>query len=300
MPGPPAPPRPGELDAVVAFVAAQQARPDRRISYVGTEEAGIAAELDGLAPPWATTVRVVRDGTGDGLAGVVVVECDEDLGRAWIVGPWVDRDGDGWLVTAGALVDAALAQLPPAVTQYEMSGEVAHGLLAELAARRGWPGGEPSHLLVVDAAVAATWPAGGLALRPAAAGDVAGIRALHDAEFPDTYASVAELVAGALDGTRVVLVAESDAGAGIAGYAAGEVHHDGEGFLGFVAVDPAARRAGVGRELVVATTRGLLERSSLGRVALTVHDHLAPARALYRELGFRPTETLVAYRSWTG
>jgi len=121
---------------------------------------------------------------------------------------------------------------------------------------------------------------------------------LHDVEFPDTYASVPQLVDGHLDGSRVVLVAEDGHG-GVAGYTAGEVHGDGEGFIDFVAVDPAARGAGVGRQLVVAITRQLLDRSPLGRVSLTVQGHRTPARALYERLGFRPDGTVIAYRSWT-
>ena len=68
----PARPDPDELGAVVAFVAAQQARPDRNIAYVGTDADTIRADLDGLHPPWATTARVLRDATG--LVGVVAVE----------------------------------------------------------------------------------------------------------------------------------------------------------------------------------------------------------------------------------
>jgi hypothetical protein len=61
----------------------------------------------------------------------------------------------------------------------------------------------------------------------------------------------------------VGLVADEGHG-GVAGYAAGEVHDDGEGFIDFVAVDPASRGTGVGRQLVVAITRQLLDRSMLG------------------------------------
>lgn len=43
----PVSPNPDELDDVVAFIAAQQAHRDRRITYVGTEAAGILAELRG-------------------------------------------------------------------------------------------------------------------------------------------------------------------------------------------------------------------------------------------------------------
>jgi ribosomal protein S18 acetylase RimI-like enzyme len=299
-----------ELDEVVAFIAAQQARPERRIPYVGDEAAGIAAELEGLAPPWATTVRVVRDGAR--LTGAVVAEWDEQLGRAWIVGPWVadpavddddpaddpadDSGAEAWRATADALVDAALAQLPATVTRPEMAGEAVHRRLATLAAARGWTASEANHVLVADAATVAAWPpAPEAGLRRATADDVAAIAVLHDAEFPDTYASAATLVEGQLDGSRAVVVADDGRG-GVAGYAAGEVHDDGEGFVDYVVVDPAARRSGMGRLLVVAVTRRLLERSSLGRVALTVQDHRAPARALYGRLGFRSEGSIVAYR----
>jgi ribosomal protein S18 acetylase RimI-like enzyme len=312
---PAAPPDPAELDEIVTFIAAQQARPDRRITYVGDEAAGIAAELDGLEPPWATTVRVVRH--GGRIAGAVVAEWDEDLGRAWIVGPWVADDlGDGddegeveaeaWMASAAELVDAALAQLPATVTRHEMCGEVAHRRLAALAHARGWTATtEVNHVLVADAAVVAAWdddPADGEELRSATTDDVAGIAALHDAEFPDTYASAVQLVEGQLDGSRVVLVADDPAGggrAGLAGYVAGEVHDDGEGYIDYLVVDPAARRAGLGRRLVVAVARRLLRESSLGPVALNVQDHRAPARALYQRLGFRSVGSIVGYRSWT-
>ena len=51
-----------ELGDVVAFIAAQQAHADHRISYVGNDATGIAAELGGLKPSWGTTARVLRDG----------------------------------------------------------------------------------------------------------------------------------------------------------------------------------------------------------------------------------------------
>jgi ribosomal protein S18 acetylase RimI-like enzyme len=65
-----------------------------------------------------------------------------------------------------------------------------------------------------------------------------------------------------------------------------------------VAVAPDHRGAGVGQRLVTAITRQLLERSSAGRVALTVADRRTPARALYEGLGFRPDGSFVGYRSW--
>jgi ribosomal protein S18 acetylase RimI-like enzyme len=295
---------PHELDAVVSLIARQQADPARQITYVGTAADGIRAELDGLEPSWAGTVRVVdgAGGGGRGITGVVVVEWDDDLGRAWILGPWVEGDGQAWHRAAGELLDAALDQLPEAVLQHELSGDVANTRLAALAAQRGWAPTEANHALVADAATVAAWGPGedGDGLRPAGSGDVASIAPLHDAEFPATYADAARLVAGQAEGARVVLVAPGgDGEGGVAGYAAGQVHEDGEGFIDFVAVAPGQRGTGVGRRLVQALTRELLARSTAGRVSLTVQHHRAPARALYEQLGFRPDGTFLAYRDWS-
>jgi ribosomal protein S18 acetylase RimI-like enzyme len=289
-----------ELRDVVAFIAAQQVHPDRHITYLGTDAADITAELDGLTPPWAATARVRHDGTG--IAGAVIGEWDEDIGRAWIIGPWVVGDGESWMAASVELLDAALAQLPPSVTRYEMCGDIANRRLADLAATRGWMASGPSHFLLADAGVVAAWPAGGgsqeASLRTAEAGDIVAIAALHDVEFPDTYASASQLVDGQLDGSRVVLVAVDSHG-GVVGYIAGSVGDEGEGSIDYVVVDPAARGLGVGRQLVTTATRRVLDRSPLGRVRLAVHDHRMPARGLYERLGFRPDGSHIAYRSWT-
>jgi ribosomal protein S18 acetylase RimI-like enzyme len=232
----------------------------------------------------------------------VITEWDDDLGRAWIVGPWAVGEGDTWMAAATELLDAALAGLPPAVSRYEMCGDIANQRLAALAGSRGWAATEPNLEVVADAEIVAAWRPRGdrtaAVLRPPVPGDVGAIAGLHDAEFPDSYASAAELVDGHLDGSRVMVVADSGSG-GVAGYAAGEVQGDGAGFIEFVAVDRAARGAGVGRQLVTAITGQLLDRSPAGLVRLTVQDHRTRARALYERLGFRLDGTIVAFRSWT-
>src|SRR5687768_14053653 len=128
---------PEEADAVVALIAAEQARPERLITYLGATAEGIRAELDGLEPPWIETARVVRDKDG-AIIGVSIVEYDEELGRAWILGPWVAGDAAAWDDFANSLLDAAIVQLPSGVVDKEISGEVANALLAELAVERGW------------------------------------------------------------------------------------------------------------------------------------------------------------------
>src|SRR4030095_2085446 len=116
-----------ELRDVVAFIAAQQVHPDRHITYLGTDAADITAELDGLKPPWAATARVRRDGTG--IAGAVIGEWDEDIGRAWIIGPWVVGDGESWMAAAVELLGAGLGPL---------AGPGSSGRGWSATASRGW------------------------------------------------------------------------------------------------------------------------------------------------------------------
>lgn len=288
-----------DLDAVVALIATEQARPERRCTYVGATPEGIRAELDDLTPPWSDTLRVVTDDDG-ALRGAVVVEWDEELGRSWVLGPWVPGDAAAWDELAPALLDAALTQVPGAITRHEVCSDVSNELLAELAAERGWSASEVNHALVADERVVAAWPDDPptIPIRDAAAGDLPGIEPLHDAEFPGTYATAAQLLAGREDGSRVVLVVPApERAGGIAGYGAGRVQPDGEGFIDFVVAHPEARGAGVGTRLVTALTRELLAASTTGRVSLTVQERRTEARRLYEHLGFRLDESFVAYSS---
>lgn len=109
---------------VVGFIVDQQRRPERNVAYLGTGLEGVTAELEGLEPAWTTTARIARE---DGrIVGVVAVAWDEEVGRSWVMGPWVAHDDDRWLPLAEKLLDAALGQVPPAITRHEMSGDLAN------------------------------------------------------------------------------------------------------------------------------------------------------------------------------
>jgi ribosomal protein S18 acetylase RimI-like enzyme len=281
------------------FIGSEQAHPERRITYVGDEAPGIAAEITALAPPWHATARVIRSGRR--ISAAVLIEIDEEVGRAWVIGPWVAEGSSDWQRTASRLVDHALGQVPEDIAQVELAGDTANVRLATLAARLDLEATEVNHILIADRGVIDAWSAaspGDYRCRPAARDDVPAIAELHDREFPGTFATADQLVAGQADGSRTVITCEDAAGRFV-GYAAGEVHTDGEASIDFVVVSRSARRAGVGRWLVTTIGRRLCDQSPLGRVVLTVQDHRHDARALYASLGFRDGGSLVAYRSWT-
>ena len=66
-----------------------------------------------------------------------------------------------------------------------------------------------------------------------------------------------------------------------AGYAAGRVQPDGNGYIDFVAVDPRGA-AGTGRRLVTGLVRRLLPRAPKREVHLTVQEHRTPGPGALR------------------
>ena len=274
----PTPAAADELDAVVQLIASEQSRPERNIAYLGTEARGIRAELDALEPAWTETARIVRadDAT---IFGAAVIEWDASAGRSWVQGPWVAGDDDAWTLHAPSLLDAALTQLPANVHRMELSGEVANTRLAALAAQRGWRPSGVHHTLIADDATIARWApatARDHELRVADDRDLDDIAVLHDAEFPATHTPAARLIA---EQTTIVAVGADGT---VAGYAAGQVHPDGEGYVDYVAVNRAARGLGIGRALVVDLARRLIGRSPTHQVALVVDDDRAPRAGVVR------------------
>ena len=147
------------------------------------------------------------------------------------------------------------------------------------------------HALVIDAATVDAWPVTSAPqLRLATPDDLEGIAALHDAEFPGTPISAGRML------DRMTVIVATD-GPMITGYAAGQVHPDGEGYVDYVGVAPARRRAGIGRQLVMTLTRGLIDAAPIGVVALAVDDNRGAARDLYASLGFTTQASFLAYRS---
>jgi len=287
-----------ELAGVVALIKGEQAVPERHIPYLGDQPDGILAELDELATPWASFLRVGRDGDGE-VAAAAFADIDEEMGRAWIHGPWVRGDDDQWTRWARPLIDAVADSLPSVIDDFELTGDARNVRLSALATEMGYRPSEVNwvYTLALERDATATWPGptDRVRVRPATASDAVALAPLHDAEFPATYLTVDRMLSEAVDGDRTALVAV-DASGHVVGYATGEVQPDGSGYIDFLAVDEAARGGGVGPALVAALVQALRPSITAEAVHLTVQDHRAPARALYGKLGFHQGIGIVGYR----
>lgn len=303
---------PSELDALAAVAARCQPLPERHCTYASSSAEDIAAEVSEVDRWSERTVVAVRD---DRVLGWILADADDELGRVWWWGPFLDPDTvplpddpDDPTASADVLADALLARgrelLPDGIDGEELAIDERSDLLARLAGRNGFQAEEASACLelrpgdlVSDAPVVP-----GVRIEPLSSRTADAVAALHDLAFPGTHTTGRSLVDPEAD-TEHRWVAVDEAGAGadgtddvsVVGYVATERHQDGSCYVDFLAVDPARRGAGIGRALVHHASRvGLDDGATYAH--LTVRVSNAPARALYDSLGYRTDRIVVPYR----
>jgi len=276
--------------AALGFIVRCQQDPATGTAFLGEDAAGVEAELEGLVRPWLQTLRVVTE--GGALRAAIAVEWDEEPSMAWLHGPWGSAPDVG--AHGRDLVLAAVAQVPPSIRRYELCGHVANTAMAALAERLGFTATETNLAMVVEAHRALAWPDpapdASVTVRPAVTSDRAGLARLHTPEFGDAYATVDQLL------TRHRTVVAVGAHGGLLGYASGRLQDDGSAYVDFTAVDPSARRRGVGRRVVTALVKLLVAEGTPDHVHLTVRQSRTAAQGLYRALGMRQDAALRGYR----
>lgn len=237
-----------------------------------------------------TLVALLEEQGGE-VTGGVVLDVSPARERAWAWGPAILGEVAP-LARAGALLDAALAALPPAVRRLSFYLDERNTLTASLLHARGAERRAPVHIYLA-ARPEAPPPAPAAELRSARASDCAALSALHDASFPSTYASTEELLARN-PATARVLVADAPDGA-LAGYVAAMRQEDGTGYIDFVATAPASRGQGVAGRLLREALRWLFAELEVPAVFLTVAEDKLTARGLYERAGFRRHLTGIPY-----
>lgn len=265
--------------AVLDFIVRQQQSPETACAYLGTEPSEIRGDLEELDQHWLETVRVSVAADG-GIVGAAVIEWDQELDRSWVHGPWMEQDA--WLTAGPSLLAAVTAQAP--VAGHEMYADVSNHGMAQLARRCGWQAGEANfeYLRATPA------PSGAPGTRPATSADELAIRALHEREFPGTYASASELLDPDSRYSTLVVAPEGT----VLGYVASQLQSESAVYVDFLAVHPDARRSGVGERLI----NGAHESSGRDMIALTVDENRPAARAFYASTGFESMATTRPYR----
>jgi ribosomal protein S18 acetylase RimI-like enzyme len=296
-----------DLDEVVDVLVRLQAEPAHHIAYHGESAEEITEELTSMRPDW-TSGTVLACDPGGRLRGVLSIEADAEVGKAWLHGPFVDVPSNHpaaaqlWHQTADALLDQAL-RMPglAGIADLELCGHRQHRMLAEFAARHDFRTGRTSRVFLLtgtalrttlvrgaDRGATVVTPVRVLPDEPALR---AAVVALHERSFPSRTVSGRQLVEGSRGHCVVVL-----AGAGgLIGYAAG-YPQEGELYVDFVAVDPDRRSLGAGRALVRGLLRELAARHGVReRAAAVIALGNDASERLFTQLGFTLAIELVSY-----
>jgi ribosomal protein S18 acetylase RimI-like enzyme len=273
-----------DLDHALRLILEMQRDAATACAYLGDDETEIRADLEGLDQDWRKTLRVSRD-AGGAVDGAALIEWDEDLDRSWVHGPWT-RTGR-WEQQAPSLLQTVIAQAP--VGRHEIYAGIENTQMAWLAERCGWAAGEANFEYEKPVGVegsARSAPHG--RVRLATAQDLPAISALHDAEFPGTYASSADLLEG--QSSNTTFVREDDGR--ILGYLSCQTQGESTLYVDFLAVAPDARRRGVARALLEAVP----EQMGAALVTLTVDENRGDALRFYEALGFTRAAATRPYR----
>lgn len=279
--------RSDELSALAALAAIQQRRDDRFMIYCGEEATTIEVEVAEVED-WPSSLWTARRGST--VVGWLLAEVDDEIGRVWWWGPFLDVDGAGkWAELADELYLAARAAIGDDIGQEEMAFDDRHHEGAALAARYGFAT-EPASCLL-STALAPAHVAHSI-VRSVASADHEAVISLHEELFANAHLTGRQLVeqAGQNQFRSVALVEDR-----VVGYVATEMQPDGNGLIDFVGVAPSAQRQGVGRDLV-AEAVGELQSAGASRCFLTVRENNAAARRLYASLGFEQERMLRPFR----
>jgi ribosomal protein S18 acetylase RimI-like enzyme len=303
-----------ELQQMAELAAGQQSDHQTYVMYLGDTASSIVEEV-GEVQRWGERSAIVElDGR---MAGWLVADVDEDMGRVWWLGPFVaEPDPRRWADLADQLYHRAVALLPDGVTEQESAADDRGGKLADWCVRHRFSPNTASVLLRLDPEDLASKdldpedlvskdlapPTGGHVVRPLADADHDVVKHLHQVAFPGTHTTPDGLVTS--NHPRLVLETEQSSsgvagegpgGVGVVGYVAYELQPDGSGYIDYLAVDQTSRGSGYGGALVAEASRRMIAEGA-SYVHLTVREDNPAARALYARIGFVEERVVRPYR----
>ncbi len=275
------------LDRMLAYVAAHNPVGEHHIGYFGVTPEDIRQSVLMLNLRYDRGFRLAT--AGNEITGVMGVDFDRAIGRAWLYGPVVT--GDNRAATADALYAAVAKAIPAGIVEHEMFVDARNVDCRDFAARHGFAGhGEmaiyyitPERLAALPEAAAEPWD-GRFADR---------LVALHEQLFPRSNYTLAYMLDEFAKGAALLLLTDGER---LAGYFFGRAEPEsGEAYVDLVGVDGAYRGQGLGRRLMLAGLAQLRRMPGLRQVNLTVALGNDPAMRLYDSLGFVRERDMVAF-----
>jgi ribosomal protein S18 acetylase RimI-like enzyme len=275
-----------DFDRVVEFITRLNGDSAHHIGYFDTD---VEHTLDDLTPPLVEGMVLAVEGTA--LVGVLGLELDDQIGRAWLYGPLIDHPD--WHPVADRLYAAARERIPPTIGQHEIFCEARNLNCQQFAERHQFkPVGQHITFTLRRAGLSAI-PAGAAVDWDPRFFDQ--FNALHDQTFPQAYYTAQQIIDRRNPCTRLWI---DVAGDDLRGYLFGNVDPDTQaGYIDFIGVDERFRRQGIGRQLLATALHWMFSVPEVGHVGLTVNAANAAAVRLYDTFGFERERTLCGFRT---
>ncbi len=279
------PGRPGDFEAVAAFVAPRNALPESRFTAWGETPEEVRSELHDLGGPPEERLLVAEwDGR---ITGAIALAWDPATARGWCVGPWAASPETG-----EALFREFLTRLPAGFRRMDTNADAANAAAHALYLAHGFHEHKHAHVLVAPRPEGTRF--GGNPGPDLLPGEEEAFRVLHHEAFPDATRDARTLL-GCRGPDRRILVAREE-GAPVGYLCAEVVESPREGFVLYLGVAGHARRRGIGRSLLRRALAWFFDERGLPQAALVVDDLNAHARRLYQDAGFAPFREVAVTR----
>lgn len=278
------------FDRMIDFVSLYNPMAEHHVGYFGLTAEDIRHSILMLNLRYDRGFRLAQ--VGQKLVGVMGVDFDRHIGRAWLYGPIVTA-GD-WMGTAEALYETVIKGIPAGsgVCEAEMFIDSHNLNCRRLAERHAFNRVGEFSICTISAERMASLPN-----EPIEAWDGSGaeqLGALHKSLFPQPHHTLDSIMEERDKGA--ILLVESDE-KGPAGYFFGSAAAEaGEGYVELIGVRADCRRSGLGRRLMLAGLAQLRRTPGLQRVTLSVAADNEGALRLYDGLGFLVRQNMMAFR----
>lgn len=281
------------LDRMLDYLAAHNPAGEHHIGYFGVTPEDIRQSVLMLNLRYDRGFRLAL--AGSEITGVMGVDFDRAIARAWLYGPVVTKSvlaAAAWAPTADALYNAVRKAIPAGIVEHEMFVDARNVNCRDFAARHGFVGhGEmaiyymtPDRLAALPEATAEPWDER----------FATNFIALHDRLFPRSNYTLAYMLEEVAKGAVFLILTDGDS---LMGYFFGRADPEsGEAYVDLIGVDGAYQGRGLGRRLMLAGLAQLRRMPGLRQVNLTVVAGNEPAMRLYDSLGFVKERDMVAFR----
>ena len=281
-----------QFDDIVDFVTRLNAQAEHHIGFFGAREDDIRQTLAALDPPVHESFIVAEE---DGImVGLMGVEFDVEIGRAWLFGPLVDHPD--WQTLADMLYAAVPSLLPVGIHEHDIFCDVHNQNCRTFATRHGFDVRKEAAILNLSRERFALVPA--LAAEPYVEVYFEQLEALHNLLFPGTYYTTRQMVEKQDAETHLLVAAENGQ---LQGYIFFKVEREaGQGYIDFIGVAEPYRNRGLGKRLMAAAVHVMAAAPEVQVVSLTTTPSNAAAMRLYASMGFAIERTMAAFRKQIG